>query len=365
MKPPVHRLLSSRFAQQIVDQVAATLEQNLNLMDAQGIIIASRDPSRIGDVHPGAQRVIQTGERVLIHPGDEQPGTRAGVNLPLRSGDDVIGVVGVTGNPDEIAPITQVVQLATQLLVDHAAEQDATERREAADRSIVTGLILGDASLPWVQHQLTDSDRPIAPPWTMTVLLPRDRSAGVPLHGLSSHSTLSQDRGRWVEFRGAMWVLGTASDMSTELIRMVAERETLREVTAPTTSDMASLRAGAQALAALVERPAVLDNAPDLSRLEDLPIELAVAYMPLDHCRLLAQRISALSAVHRDTVETLAAHARIADATRSLHAHRNTVAQRMKRIHAVTGLNPGDPRHLLTLSLAVCAARVVKNSTGT
>lgn len=106
--------------------------------------------------------------------GEEPPGTRAGHDLPLRSGKTVTGVVGVTGNPEDITSIAQGVQLATQLLIEHAAEQDASDRRQAADRGLITALLLGEDGPPALQRQLDAPGRRLPVPWQLAALLPRD-----------------------------------------------------------------------------------------------------------------------------------------------------------------------------------------------
>ena len=51
--------ISKSSAQQIVEEIGKLVKQNINLMDETGHIIASNDPSRIGNFHAGAFRIIQ------------------------------------------------------------------------------------------------------------------------------------------------------------------------------------------------------------------------------------------------------------------------------------------------------------------
>lgn len=53
--------LDSTLAQHIVDRAMAILPHNINVMDAQGMIIGSGDPSRLHTRHEGAQLVLPTG----------------------------------------------------------------------------------------------------------------------------------------------------------------------------------------------------------------------------------------------------------------------------------------------------------------
>ena len=47
-------LLAARQAQDIVEDIGAIVRQNINMMDGDGVIIASTDPTRLGNFHEGA-----------------------------------------------------------------------------------------------------------------------------------------------------------------------------------------------------------------------------------------------------------------------------------------------------------------------
>ena len=49
-------VISKSIAEQIVEQLSQVIEPNINLIDIQGIIIASTDSLRIGTIHGGALR---------------------------------------------------------------------------------------------------------------------------------------------------------------------------------------------------------------------------------------------------------------------------------------------------------------------
>lgn len=363
-QPATIRLLGKRFAQHVVDQIAATLEQNVNLMDAQGVIIASCDAARIGDVHLAAQQVVRTGEPVAVRPGDHMVGARPGLNLPLLAGDEVIGVVGITGDLDEIAPIAQVVRLATQLLVEHAAEQDASERREAADRSIITALIRSEEGLGSVERHLLDSDRAVRPPWSLTMFLPIEPTDRVGVLDRALSARLESAGVRWAEVRGALWVLSSVSDRVTRLTEGMCMTHRLRAVVGPPSQDVTTLRATGRGMVALASRRVVLDGLGQVEQLNNLAMEIAVAHLPADQCRLVARRVAPLTEVLRQTVVAIARHGTASAATRALHTHRNTVSQRVNRILALTGLDPRESRQLQNLTFSICAARVFPEELG-
>lgn len=112
--------LDSTLAQHIVDRAMAILPYNINVMDAQGMIIGSGDPARLHTRHEGAQLVLANRRVVEI---DEQAatclrGVRPGVNLPLLYDDDLIGVLGITGAPEVVRPYAELVRMAAEMLVE-------------------------------------------------------------------------------------------------------------------------------------------------------------------------------------------------------------------------------------------------------
>ena len=59
----------------------------VNIMDTDGVIVASSDPARVGTIHEGARKVVRTGRPVAIEKDDVlyYPGAREGYNLPVFS----------------------------------------------------------------------------------------------------------------------------------------------------------------------------------------------------------------------------------------------------------------------------------------
>ncbi|ARU90745.1 sugar diacid recognition domain-containing protein [Pseudomonas sp. M30-35] len=113
-------ILDSVLAQHIVDRAMAILPHNINVMDAQGMIIGSGDPERLHTRHEGAQLVLANRRVVEI---DEQAaaclrGVRPGVNLPLMYAQQLIGVLGITGSPEIVRPYAELVRMAAEMLVE-------------------------------------------------------------------------------------------------------------------------------------------------------------------------------------------------------------------------------------------------------
>lgn len=112
--------LDSTLAQHIVDRSMAILPYNVNVMDAQGMIIGSGDPLRLHTRHEGAQLVLANSRVVEI---DDQAasclrGVKPGVNMPLLYAERLIGVLGITGRPEVVRPYAELVRMAAEMLVE-------------------------------------------------------------------------------------------------------------------------------------------------------------------------------------------------------------------------------------------------------
>ncbi|MCC3272334.1 helix-turn-helix domain-containing protein [Arthrobacter zhangbolii] len=352
--------LSSALAQRVVDRISPTLQHNVNVMDAAGIIIASRDAARIGSLHAGAREAAATGNPVVIRRPGEQDGMRAGVNCPITLEGTVVGVVGLTGPPDVVLPLADVVVLTIRLLLEREREMDAKALREALDRDLLGRLLNGGFEPGSVQRALAGGSPSLPGPWRIAAVLARAED-GRPIHRLPVDAGKLTDflsrsgRYRWASFQGALWILLDAHDDAA--LAAAAGRSSVLLLGDACSAD-GPLHESAATLGQLAARPELLPADEAVLGLQDLSAELAVACMPSGSARHLAARIAELSESQRSTLAAfLGTGSSISETSRRLFTHRNTVIQRLERIAQVTALNPRDVRHALTLQLALVATR--------
>ena len=96
--------LDTKMAQDIVARTMRIIDTNINVMDARGRIIGSGDRERIGELHEGALLVLSQGRVVDIDDAVARHlhGVRQGINLPLRLEGEIVGVIGLTGEPENL-----------------------------------------------------------------------------------------------------------------------------------------------------------------------------------------------------------------------------------------------------------------------
>src|SRR5690625_247261 len=94
-------------------------------MDLTGKIVASTDENRINQIHSGAIEVMKTNNELILYEEDviKYEGTKPGANLPIIHHDKIEGVVGVSGNPDEILPMTGLIRVSVEIIIDQLYNQ--------------------------------------------------------------------------------------------------------------------------------------------------------------------------------------------------------------------------------------------------
>ena len=83
--------ITQQEAQAIVDEMKASIHRDINIMDESGLILASTNPARRGQLHQGALRIIREGLSSLIIWKDEP---EQGVDHLAETGERLSGLYG-------------------------------------------------------------------------------------------------------------------------------------------------------------------------------------------------------------------------------------------------------------------------------
>lgn len=115
-------MITKQLANQIVEQTMLRLHRNINVIQTNGMILASGDRLRVDSIHEGAVIVAETRKPLLITEENNHlfPKTKPGINLPIFFQEELVGVIGITGDPKEIEEIATLVQLTTEMIVYQA-----------------------------------------------------------------------------------------------------------------------------------------------------------------------------------------------------------------------------------------------------
>ena len=106
-------LLESHLAQQIVDQTMGITDNNINVMNQSGVIIGSGDKNRISKIYDGALLALKRGETVEVTEESSKAlkGVKSGINLILKQSEQIIDVIGITGDPNKIRNYAKLIKM--------------------------------------------------------------------------------------------------------------------------------------------------------------------------------------------------------------------------------------------------------------
>jgi carbohydrate diacid regulator len=125
--------LAEATARQIVQRAMGIISHSVNVMDSNGVIIASGDPQRLFQRHEGAVLALAENRVVEIDSvtAEHLKGVRPGINLPFSFRNQRVGVIGISGEPVEVRAYAELVKMAAELMVEQAAllEKHQWEKR--------------------------------------------------------------------------------------------------------------------------------------------------------------------------------------------------------------------------------------------
>ena len=142
----VMNILSTALAQDIVSRTMRIIPYNVNVMDANGSIIASGNPARIGELHAGALLALAKKLTVEIDGASAKNmhGAQPGINLPLTVHGQLCGAVGLSGAPDDVRQFGELVRLTAEMILEQAQLAGELQRDSRYREAFVLNLINGD-----------------------------------------------------------------------------------------------------------------------------------------------------------------------------------------------------------------------------
>ncbi|KAA0566020.1 hypothetical protein F0342_04870 [Bacillus sp. CH30_1T] len=111
--------ITEELAYPIISKLKTIVSTNINIMNESGVIVASTDSSRMNQVHEGALYVLKQKRPLIISEHDlgKYHGSKEGINLPIEFLGEMIGVVGVTGSPQELDQFVKIVKITVEVML--------------------------------------------------------------------------------------------------------------------------------------------------------------------------------------------------------------------------------------------------------
>lgn len=364
------QFLTYELAQEIVERTMKILNRNINVMNHEGIIIGSGDTERINQLHDGALLVLKKGESVVIDKSlaAGMKGSRPGINLPIRFSNQIVGVVGITGDPEQIQNYAQLVKMAAELVLEQSFLLESVQWKQRLQSEIVNQLISEEGlNEEWIKERAG----------FLGINLEKPRIAIV-LEQPNNTETSKQKLIRSVQYEmGKSDLIGVTFNNEIVVLKEATENESKRNLTSllrrllKASGDKVFIGGGSLAKS-IIEFKSSFQHAkraikvgsklhPDanLYHYEDYRLEVMLAKLAEDELdknafsfyeRLLDQGKKG------ELVHTLEAYIReggeLNKVAESLFIHRNTLRYRLEKITELTEKDPRNVKDLIELYTA-------------
>ncbi len=136
--------INTELANEIAKRAMAIIHHNVNIIDNNGVIIASGNRQRIGQKHGAAIEAIKTNARITINNDDEAArfeNTNLGINHPIVIGNEVAIVVGISGDPAVIYRYSELAILTAELLLKQANDIRSSNWKKRLNDSLLSDYI--------------------------------------------------------------------------------------------------------------------------------------------------------------------------------------------------------------------------------
>ncbi|MDQ1000637.1 carbohydrate diacid regulator [Neobacillus niacini] len=362
-------MLQPELAEKIVKEVQRLIAEEIIVVNTEGIIMASTNRDRIGNFHEGAFITSQQKKKLIITEKDtpQLKGVKSGINLPIFFQQHVIGVIGITGDPETVTPFGEIIRKMTELLI---SENYYGEQFDYHSRAMETFV------LEWLQAKEPSSD-----------LLERARALTINLE-LRRTAVIIEFEQREHPLSRDVWssILNAFSQNKNDVVTRSGNERIIVLIDCSESIKPTSIKnrleyfllyiknsfgitsyAGVGQCAAphnLHHSYAQAERALKLARRnrgiifdEELIIEMVTGELTSDIKAEYIQRTIAPLLTEKDLLETLVElfkqNHSLKNTAQSLHIHINTLHYRLKKIEELTHLNPNSIHDLFCLYLAV------------
>jgi carbohydrate diacid regulator len=352
-------MLTREIANSIVKETALKLKRNINIMNNQGVIMASCDHTRIDDIHEGALEVLKNGETLKITEVERTKwrGAQPGVNLPIVFQDKIVGVLGITGNPDDLADLGEIVKMTTELMIKQEYIYSQLEWKQRTKDMIIEELLKISPNFDNIERGLNLLNSNLTPPFITLVIQMSERT--VPNQTLISRleNIIGKDHG----ILGFINILIGFSGITHKELSRVAE-----EIVRNFNRFNLNFRIGISTEFDSLEKFSQSYLDCDLALTISNPKEVIIYYADIESKALIfqlnkevAERFSKrvlheTLIKYKDTLDCFFNNDfNIQQTAEELFIHRNTLIYRLNKIVEDTGYNPRHFRDSVTLQLAM------------
>ncbi len=357
-------LLGADLAQRFIDKTVSDLPYNVNIMNERGVIIASKDESRIGDFHEVAHGLLTgTMSNGVVREYERYAGTRPGINMFIDYKGSHVGVICVTGKPKTVRSFAGLVKASIEAMLEYELQRIAERRQLNRSADLLQHLLFQENFSSDVARRMA-AELGISPTEFMLIAVVQAPPGSDTHKVLKILSNAEDDGHKDIAIRGRGNNFIVMKSLGEDRNRVFREyRCRLRSYADSTqrliTGGMAtrhakyfigSIQREITALRASYEHARYLrlesTDSPDIVFFQDHVHAYFRRHIPSQiYDDIFDIYAKAFSPNERRTVrDTLSALAQtnynIVRASEVLHVHRNTVATRLSKIKDTLNINP-------------------------
>src|SRR5690606_27872390 len=358
-------MLIPSLAKKIIKEVRRLIDEDIIIVDVYGTILASTNHSRVGNFHEGALLASKERKNMIITKDMESTlqGVKAGINLPILFKQKVVGVIGITGNPEKVEAYGELLKKMTELLIQKSY---FAEQMELESRTLETFVF------DWLQDKdQTDEFMKRAEHLHINLHLKRQvaigsvkSDTGAPLREISNRlqqSSLLHENEIYVRWGNERFLL-LFENRSKEDIQKVLQKLKLEldrtfsiQVSFGIGSEDYSIRKSFDE----AERALQVAKRTDSIQFDDeLKLEMLIhetsnkvqnEYVKRTIATLIIEDFTLVDTL----LEFIKQNQSLKETAKSLHIHVNTLSYRLNKIEEYTGLHPKNFTDLVTLYLGI------------
>ena len=354
-------MITKQLAEQIVDQTMLRLQRNINVMETNGMILASGDLLRIESIHEGALIVAQTKKPLWITEQNKHlyPKTKPGINLPIFYENDLVGVIGITGDPEQIEEIATLVQLTTEMMVHQALIVSEREWKRKMQEMIFLELMNNHGIQKVMFERMTKLGFSLKPPFYAWAIELNPESA--------AYQTILQDLEYF--FQNDSILLGHYQlHEHFILISEMEEKEMKKKLTmlSPKLKKYKPLRLGVGQVVETLDSIHYAYETAKVALQYGNPKNVIAYFEDVELYSLFKKRESSeaqhftnrmLKGLNDKLLHTLQEYfncnQQLAICAETLEIHRHTLTYRLNKICEITGYNPSVLQDAITLQIAL------------
>lgn len=126
-------IIHSEMLQSLVGKIIKDIGYNINIIDEEGIIVASGSLERIGTFHKIGKEAAMLEKRIDINHENTHlyDGVKEGINQPFYYNNKIAGVIGITGKPERIEEFVNVVKSMIELMIEQEVLKSKMYHRQS------------------------------------------------------------------------------------------------------------------------------------------------------------------------------------------------------------------------------------------